>query len=196
MWSCSATCTHWTAWSLLSYEVSWVRVLCSVSGSGVVLCIWCSCRITPRTKGGEKGQRRGSRPCTVCIVLLQLLFLYPLLRFHSPHDWITQSPRKYTCAYLHTHTHAFLYPPPSLPAWFIVTPSFPQGVVTQGERRERARRKGQNIIECSEKWGEHRAESSGVMMSSLAFSALRRQQAALCNTTSAEHELHDAQCWS
>lgn len=45
-------------------------------------------------------------------------------------------------------------------------PSLPQGAVTQGERR-----KGQNIIQ----W------YSGIMMSSLAFSALRRQQA-LCAT--------------
>lgn len=118
----------------------------------------------PRGQMEKKGYAiTGILPSTVCHAAAAPFCFYPLLRFHCPLHWITLSHRKdtYLCICTNTHTRT----PRSdsqLP------PSFPLGAVTQGERRKR--RLGRSRIQCCVKWTEH----SSVMMSSLAFSALRR----------------------
>lgn len=155
---------------LLSYEASLTGVLCIMCP----LSIWCSCCISLKAGGGEKGQRRGSLPCTVCLYRAPLCSL-PTAQVSQPtrlNHTVTHEIHVCALAHARTHIHTLVHTPRN-DSW--LPPSFPRGAVTQGERRER--RKGQNIIQRR----EQRAESSGVTMSSLAFSALRRQQA-LCAT--------------
>lgn len=86
------------------------------------------------------------------------------------HPWKTHM---WAFAGTHTHTSILLHTPRNdsrLP------PSFPPREVTQGERRKKST-KGQNTTW----WSEERMESGSEAMSSLAFSALRRQQV-LCAT--------------
>lgn len=99
-------------------------------------------------------------PFTVCVMLL---YLDPLLGFHSPHKWITQSPMYYA-----THTpRAESQLPPRLP----------------GEQWLRV-----NIIG----WRGQGAAGLGDEQSGLW--CFEEAADAQCNTTSAEHELHGAQC--
>lgn len=147
---------------------------------------WCSAYgaavVSPQGQEEEKrGQRRGSLPCTISIVLL-LLFLCPLLRFQNPHAWITLSPMKYTyvCTCMHTHTHTFSYPQ----EWFMIPPLIPPG--EQWLRVRGARRKDR--VQYSEvKREECNDEQSGLQ-------CFEEAADALCNRSLAEHELHDAQC--
>lgn len=138
-----------------------------------------------RRKGTE--QKRGSLPCTVYLyhstaAAAAPLFLYPLLRFHSPHAWITQSPMKHACAHMHTVS----YPQ----EWFMVTPLISPGSSDSGWEEQKKKRTEHNT--------EKRTESGVEWCNDEQFGLQCFEEAAgaLCNTTCAEHELHDAQCRS
>ena len=148
------------SWTGLLCIVS-VKGRCSVSGAAVA---------SPQGArgGGEKGtEERVSALYTVSITLLLLLLLL-LLSFSSSAHFsgftahTPESPMKHTCVsacmHTHTHTHTHFFHTPQ--RWFTVTPLISLGstrwVRVRGEKR---RRKGQNIMEGSEKWGEQRARS-------------------------------------
>lgn len=110
------------------------------------------------------------------------LFLCPLLRFHSPHDWMTQ---RYTCAHKHTQLHFFI-PPGMIHCYPLISPESSDS----SERRGKKKRTEHNAVKLKVKRTENRVgwytnEQFGLQCSEEA-------EGALCNASSAEHELHDA----